>query len=392
MNEQNIPAQLTYPPHHRRKRIRQLARRGDHAAIQELREIAAHDPIPTLRQLAQKGLRYIRYQQQLHSPYHPHAEKYLLEAYHHQLNDQRAEAIQYLGKALFKDPRLHHDNAVQQLADELIGVENSIQRIGTPAELARTIQDISSPARVVHTVNIPGALITLVFVCVYFVGYVLANYESSYSVLGQLQINQYRTEIRSLYAGMNYHLFYTDGEIPQGGYSVLVLLHEDGVPPDHLMRLFAQAARQNKLLIIAPEFGEYQYPYEQEVLPHLNQIIVAVSEEFPVNAAGALLFGFKEGGEIATLYAQEYPDHPGGIIASSAPYIYPSPDADMPFEIIYSYDDPLLPHFHDDEVVFTDMTRWDFPMNYLVIEGIGREVEQQQIDLAVDMLDAIAVR
>lgn len=392
MNEQNTPAQFAYPPDQRRKWIRHLARRGDHEAIEELRYLAAHDPVLALRQLAQKGLRYIRFQQQLHSPYHPQAEKHLLAAYRHQLNGQRAEAIQYLSKAIFTDARLCEDQAVQQLADELIGVENSIHQITTPAQLNQIIEAISAPAKVVHSVNIPGALITLVFVCVYFVGYVLANYESSYSVIGQLHISQYRTEIRRLSPEINYHLFYTDGAVPSGGYSVLVLLHEDGAEPDHLMRLFAQSARQNRLIIVAPEFNEYRYPYEQEVLPHLDKIITQVSETFPVNTSGAVLFGFKEGGEIATLYAQEYPNKLAGLVASSAPYIYPSPHPDLPFEIVYGYDDPLLPHYHDDEVVFTDMTQWDFPMNYLVVEGIGREVEQQQINLTVEMIDAVAIR
>lgn len=392
MTHTEPPTQLDKDPLKRQAIIKELVRQNDEMAIQQLEYYAVHDPVPKLRQLANKALRLVRHRQPINSLYVDDAIRHLQQAviYHEQGAD--ADALNCIARALASDARLESDAEVQQLANNIMGVEDAIpQLMGVKArtETFRRVTFLGSTPRAIY---VPGIMITLSIMLIYLASYVFANYEDVSLVFDQWEDSNYRTEIQYLYEGLAYHLFVPSGDPPSQGWAVLVILNEEGALPDTLMPMFVRMSRQNDVMMVVPAFNEYGYPYEQEVLPALDQILDKVRQSYPVNASGPVLFGFKAGGEIASLYAHEYPTSVAAVITSGAPYIYAPPDEDMPFRIIYGYDDPLLPHYNDNEVVFADMTTWDFPMNYTVIENIGRIVNEQQVAITEAVIQEVANR
>jgi hypothetical protein len=392
MTHSEHPPQLDNDPLKRQALIAELVRQNDDAAIQQLEYYATHDSVPKLRQLAKKALRLVRYRQPINSLYADDALRYLQQAVAHHEQGFEADALHCITRALTCDPRLKSDSEVQQLASEITGIENAIPHLMGSEVRNETFRRLTYLTSTPPSIYIPGIIITLSVMCIYLVSYVFANYEDVSLVFDQWEDKHYRTEIRYLYEGLAYHLFVPDAAPPPDGWSMLVILNEEGAVPDTLMQMFVRMSRENNVIMMVPAFPEYRYPYEQEVLPELDQMISKVRESYPIHASGPVLFGYSAGGEIASLYAHEYPDAVAAVITSGAPYIYPSPDEDMPFRIIYGYDDPLLPHYNDNEVVFTDMTTWDFPMNYTVIENIGRIVNDQQVNITASVIQEVATR
>lgn len=392
MNQPKTPSQLHKDPIKRHAIIKSLMQQNDEASLKQLEYYAEHDPVPILRQMAGKAVQQFRHHQPINSLYVDDAISYLLKAekLHEQGSD--ADALYFIARALECDPRLQFDMDLQQLTIEITGYADTVSYIADLDSRNETFRQVSYLESTKRPIFIPGVLITLIFVFIYLAGYVFANYDDVSVVIDTWQENNYRTEIKYLYEGLAYHLFIPDSEPPSEGWSVLVILNEEGAEPDSLMSLFVQMARENNVMMIVPDFKDYVYPYEQEILPELNQIIITVEESYPVNASNLVLFGYEVGGEIASLYAREFPNMPAAVITSGAPYIYAPPNEDIIYKIIYGYDDPLLPHHNDNEVIFTDVTEWDFPMNYTVIEGIGRIVNEQQVDLVAEIIQQVALQ
>lgn len=368
---------LRHPnPSRRREAIVGVAKQGQFAALPILIELAEADDAPELRVLALKAVRHLQKQQtlQLIDPLSfDAAHEILVEA--KQLYQQRGAeaAFPTAEKALKLDPTLADDATIKQImaaVEKQQPVEDSHQ----PDEHSwRGWQPVRrrSPFQWMVVAVLAGLTLLLFFRTGVFDSYI-----------GSIQTQQWRENLRRE-GDIDYYLFMPEGNPPPSGWGVLVVLHDYSYSAESLLPLFVELARIEALILVAPTFGDYPQPFANETTARLDAILIQVRNEFQTDEAGAVLFGYGIGGEIAMLYARDY-FQVGAVAAYGAPNLYqpPADDPILPYLLVYGEYDSQREVLREQ---FSNFESYANPTEMLVIPNIGKELGSDAALLAVEL-------
>ncbi len=303
-----------------------------------------------------------------------------------------ADALQHISKALDCVPELVDDTRLQSFVGRITkqNGERMTQKLANPAtrtEVYRLLNQVTIEKPKPAVSQRGFLLLLIVFV---LCGYLLANSQQwVMASQGAFKLNEWKQIYREVEGviGARYYVILPDTPPPAEGYPALWVLYDVPETPESIMLQFASTARTNDVLLIVPAFSLYNEPYRQRTVPGLRQILQAVELEFDINPDQTILFGYGKGGELASVFAQEYPNDIGGIVTSGASYLHPFPD-NLPYRVLYGQNDPLL-NSRNGEFIFMDRSEWQTPLNYNTIEGLGRVINHQQVAITMDLLNSL---
>lgn len=379
-------------PARRKQAVIMLGRQKERGALPRLAEIAAHDPVPEIRELAGKAINRIQQADAAHGLYDPlgidQAEGLFGRALQLYKERKLKEAASPLAKAFLLDAALHTDAAARQMAASITGLEQDAavralmdsERFGQTPPLIR--RERWGTRRQQHSLVKVGFFVAMV-------GMMLAIFINSGSFQyyrDSLQSGQWR---QGLYtdAEYDYYALPPDGEPPITGWPVLVALPSYGAPAEALLPYFADRARDAGVLLVVPNFGEYPYPYSTYTTPVLRDIITRVEARFRVDSRGIVLFGFVSGGEIAMLYAQEY----FGVLAvsaASAVQLHPPAEGDSSVRYLLTFTQA------DDLIEYNERVANSFRENgniidFRVLPGVRDILDEQQVAMTMELIQIV---
>jgi dienelactone hydrolase len=182
---------------------------------------------------------------------------------------------------------------------------------------------------------------------------------------------------RRMQGDTGYYLIIPEQIPPDSGWSLLVALHyhEEALP------FWREPAQKAGVIVVVPDFADDQRPAEQTLA--LHRILEAVRQTYPVDRV--VLFGFSEGGELATLYAREY----GQVTAVSAAaptdiHLPAAADTTTRYLIAYGDQDALL---ESNRARVRDFQERANPAEFLIIEGIGHELIPQHLQWTLGLFE-----
>ncbi len=402
MND-TLRQQLKHPQARiRHQAIVKLARMKDDDVLPLLNDIAKNDPEPSLRQLAERAITHIlneysstmsRVQRQ-ETPLsdippfsNPKAEQHMQTAYRLQENGAKANALQYLIKALDLAPLLAQDPDVQRLAENLTGTDGkTAATMLADREQRKKFFDNNTPDNTSD--NFPNSPSMWIIFGLFLV--ILGQFFWSDGVqiinraLEEIEVQQLKQMVRQV-NGIDYYLVTPEGDVPQTGYPMLVTIPDGREDATAMLSHFSDVANEQGAILLVPEFEDYRFARVSHQSDALWTMVTDVTNDYPLDADGVLLFGFGDGAMVATRHANAFPDQTAGVVTSGATFLYPPP-SDIPYTVIYGADDRLLQDVDENDVPFANIEDWSDPLNYLTIENIGHEINSQQIDITAQVL------
>ncbi len=401
MNEK-LREQLKHPQaRQRHEAIVQLARLKDEDVVPLLNEISKNDPEPELRQLAERAVIHIlnEYSSTISRvqavepplskipPYsNPEAEKYIQKAFELYENGSLANALQYLIKALDLTPMLVGDFDVQLLAENLTGIDGTISaKMLTDREKRNQFFDDDLRSSLGNFPITPSSFIIFLLFLVVMSQFFLADgVEMINKALDELSVQQIKQSAQRVY-GTDYYVITPDTAAIDDGYPILVAIPDGKENSSAMLRHFADFANIYGTILLIPEFTDYRFARIEQHTSALKAMVAETSRSHQLDDAGVVLFGFGDGATVATQFANRYPDQTAHVITSGGTFLYP-PSGDVSYTVIYGADDDLLQGLTDSYAPFADLTEWNTPLNYLMIENIGHEINPQQIDIVKQVL------
>lgn len=377
-----------------------LARIKDEEALPILNDISKNDPEPRLRQLAERSINHIlnefsstmsrmKVQEVPPSKVPPFSnrasEENIQRAYDTFEKGSRANALQYLIKALDTTPQLVDDFDVQLLAEDLTGMEGAAAaKMLTDPQQRKQFFDTGTPPSTGSSPITPSMIIIFgLFLVIVSQFYLSDGVDFINRAFDEIELQQLKQSVQQV-NGTNFYVV-TPSRNPSTDYPLLVALPDGQENSTAMLRHFSDLADTYDAILLVPEFGDYRFAWVEQQTITLQAIIDHVGRDFRLDAEGAVLFGFGDGAAIATRYANRYPELTGGVVTSGGTFLYPPAD-DVPYTFIYGADDTLLRDRTDIDVPFADLTDWSVPLNYLTIENIGHEINIQQIEITKQVL------
>lgn len=385
----------------RHQAIVKLARLKDEESLPLLNDISKNDPEPSLRQMAERAINHILNEfsstmsrikieetpPSIVPPFsNPEAEKHIQRAYQLYEEGAKANALQYVIKALDLTPTLVDDIDVQMIAENLTGIEGAVAaKMLTDPEKRKNFFDNDIPDSGGNFPISPSMLIIFgLFLIVLSQFYLSDGVEFINQAFDEIEMQQLKSTVKQI-NGIDYYVIMPTTESLESGYPMLVALPDGREDSTAMLRYFSDFVDLYGTILLVPEFDDYrlaQVPYQAAAL---QAMIESVNRDFPLDDKGVLLFGFGDGATVATQYANYFPQSAASVITSGGTFLYPSPET-VPYTIMYGADDALLRDRTDTDVPFADLTEWTTPLNYLTIENIGHEVNIQQIDITKQVL------
>ncbi len=196
---------------------------------------------------------------------------------------------------------------------------------------------------------------------------------------------------------VDYYAFVPLGDAaPPDGYPLMVALHPRGGVAEGLIPWLQEEAERRQVLLVLPRFRDYAVPWDFHVTPTLHAVIQAVQAQYPTDPRGVFLFGHSAGGEIATLYTQQYASRSAvqGVVTVSALQLFTPPTASIGsplltqprYRLLYLQSDPLIDY---NRLLAGDFLAQGTPIDFFVIEGPPGQVNTAHVQLAFALLDAL---
>lgn len=401
MNEK-LREQLKHPQaRQRHEAIVQLARLKDEDVVPLLNEISKNDPEPKLRQLAERAVIHIlnEYSSTISRvqavepplskipPYsNPDAENYIQKAFELYKNGSIANALQYLIKALDLTPMLVDDFDVQLLAENLTGVDGTISAklLANREKRNQFFDDDLRSSSSNFPIKPSSFIVFLLFLVVMSQFFLADGVEMINKALDELTVQQIKQSAQHVY-GTDYYVIAPDTPAMNDGYPILIAIPDGQENSSAMLRHFADFANTYGTILLIPEFTDYRFSRIETHTSALQAMVAETSSKHRFDDAGVVLFGFGNGATIATQFANHYPDQTAHVITSGGTFLYP-PSDDVTYTVVYGADDELLQGLTDNYAPFADLTEWKTPLNYLMIENIGHEINTQQIDITKQIL------
>jgi len=394
--QQDILQQLkSKDPEQRKQAISQLAKSKNEKALPLLAKIAEKDPDASVRQLADKAQQFIK-KHTLPAPAGAvpapppltgkkkasKAQPYIEETKRLLAANAPQKAERTLINALLVDPAIQQDEAVGKLAMEITGkppriaIETLLKKAGVLGK--RTAGSRVSPVyTVLRFIALTAAVFTLIGLIIW------ANNTGQFDELrvamqmGNWENNKYST------GRFDYYVLVPNGQPPTDGFPVLVVLHGYGGTGMDLLPRYAPQVNDEGFILVSPNFGDYEFPYDVFVIPNLHSMLTTVEANFPAQANNITLYGFSAGAEIASMYTQTYPSRVSAQVLEGAPEIHTPTSGYAPTVVLYGDQDNLRQMTGSSVNVLRDR-------GYLhanrTLEGIGHEATASGLNWSLQML------
>lgn len=419
----------------RRKAIIALGRSKDLAALPALAQVYRSDAVPELRELARQAGRYIQQENSpapaaaaptpepsdaasepptaelapppappssLPTPAQPaltpadvqrggahfRAARSLYES-----GDQ-ARAIKELALALHADPGLANEPVFITLASSVLGAppraairtlldperRQAAFRAAAAARRRRTPPRGCALGPVLAGLALAVALAALALTVWWTVDSDTVN-----SVRHRYTLWRLTEHERSLPGGQTYYVYEPSGAIPPGGWAVIVALHGSGATgEDMLTQALMDLADNERALLIAPNLGSTSalsgFNDSAGAIDGLSAVVAHVRDTFAVSAQGVALYGYDQGGRLATAFLAAHPEQVYAVVADSPSGVYvPEPregeGAPMPpLTLVFGEADALARTTQPEVEALREQGH---PVNVVIVPGQARQMSAQ---------------
>lgn len=318
---------LRHPdPEQRRQAIIAVARQGNQDALPALDQITRLDPDSSLRELARKAIRHLHKNQSGADPLgFDEAHRQFVLALQTYKKKGAVAAAPVLAKALRLDPTLQEDELTMRIAAEATGLPaaEAVRALIYADQYGQMLRPDRGGWRPQARRQPYKWLMILLFAGVTVFLFLRTGVFNSY--IGSLQTQQWREHLRRD-TGTAYYLFVPEGSPPPEGWGILVALHDFSYGADTLLPFFVEAAAEAGVILIVPNFGEYPFPFTELTTPAIDAIVQQVRREYRTHPTGAVIFGYRLGGEIATMYAKDYYQVAGVVTLGATELVLPPED------------------------------------------------------------------
>lgn len=382
-------------PEQRKQAISRVAKSKNEKALPLLAKIMEKDPDEGVRQLADKARQFIKKQTMTATAAVPpppsltekkkgsKAQPYIEETMRLlELNDTR-KAAKMLTNALLIDPALQNDKAVGALASEImdkpprLAIEALLKKSGNLPQ--RKGGSTVSP---VYTVLRFIALLAGVFTVIALV--IWGNETGQFDEFRlAMQMDNWENNHQYSEGRFKYYVLVPDGQPPAEGFPVLVVLHGYGGTGIDLLPRYAPHVNDDRFILVSPEFGEYEFPYDVFVIPNLQNILTAVEANFPAQVDHVTLYGFSAGAEIASMYTQTYPSRVSAQVLEGSPEIHTPTSGYAPTVVLYGDQDNLREMTGSSVNVLRDR---GYLHSNRILENIGHEATASGLNWSLQML------
>lgn len=322
-------------------------------------------------------------------PYNTVAEHALQAAINAYRRKDWGDALLLLGEAVEADPRLQQDAYAIQLAGRLTGSDptKALSLLAHPAERSQLIAMLQRRrAHYLPAIN----TITMVFISI---GIALAGLYALSAWLPRIQsvIAEVNTppqvEVYTQMVGdVAFDVYVPEGQPSDPGWPMLVLLGDPMLSGNDLLPHFL-VANDRSVVYVIPHLP--QQPMEM-ALPILHEMIAKTENIYPTALDSVVLYGFGEGGDLATLYARRYPNIAAGAVTSGSTLVHaPAPNGAKLLVMLGDQDSLYTSSGDGQSFSFLDANEWQDSMPYLLLEGIGHEIDPQQVDFALEFVSDI---
>ncbi|MCB9458717.1 MAG: hypothetical protein H6670_03630 [Anaerolineaceae bacterium] len=322
------------------------------------------------------------------SPYAPQAEQALQTAFAAYQRGDWGDALLLLGDAVNADGRLQNDELALQLAHTITGESGQVvlARIGFAEQRWQYIEALQ-PSAHSFTDNLRTAA-AFVFSMVLALGliYAVANWLPNVTDMFADPLDKIEIDTRTLTNGVEYDVYVPPNGFSGPGWPMLVLLGDDDLHGDDLLAHFL-VTNAEQVVYVIPHLP--LQPAEVN-LPIVHEIITQTENAYPTALDSVILFGYGDGGALASLYANQYPQVVAATITSGATWIYPQAAGSGPMLVLLGSEDPLyITSDQGANLPFIDQSEWPNGLQYLVMENVGHEINAYQVDAALQLISEI---
>ena len=304
-------------------------------------------------------------------------------SFHFQGN--KAEALKSLRKALKLEPGLAEEKFTSNLAHELTGLPVSVALESlTDRNSSKTMIDAAQRAwrktpQMRHQRVMLGVLTALILV---FVGIVVWSlWDGTLQNVfggGQVQSQKYVLD------GYEYYVGVPRGAAPKDGWPLVVGFHGYG---SNAMQVFPLAGRFNHAgaIFVAPTFGTYEPNPGNGPIDVASRMLTEVGKQYPLQARGAVLLGFSQGGTFAYRFSAYYSSQVAGVVTAGAPELdMILPSRNIPYVFTWGELDELkdyvVPYVHL-------LQNRGLNARVTIVPDLGHQVSQYAVDQVMLLLE-----
>lgn len=292
--------------------------------------------------------------------------------------DNKADALKALRKALKLDPSLAKEKLASNLAHELTGLP-TLEALGSLLDGNSSDAMIDTAQREwrrAPSMRRQRALLAvLAFLSLVFVGLLVWSIRD-----GTLQrAFQAPPEPPQKYIldGYDYYVSVPRGAAPEKGWPVVVLFHGYGTDAGQLLPL-STTFNEAGAITVAPTFGTYEPNPGNGPIETASRILNDVGSQYPLEARGAILFGFSQGGTFAYRFSVYYSSQVAAVVAAGAPELDPVlPSRNIPYVFTWGELDELQNYVLPSVYVIQNN---GFSAQIGIVPGLGHQVSRYSID------------
>lgn len=303
-------------------------------------------------------------------------------SFHFQGN--KGDALKALRKALRMDPNLVKETLASNLAHELTGLP--------AAEAVASLTDGNSSQAMIHTAQREwrrapivrrqrSLFIVFAFLFLVFVGlFVWSIYDGTLQrALGlpSAPAQKYTLD------GYEYFVSVPRGRAPADGWPVVMAFHGYGGNAEQILGL-AAPFNDAGAIMVAPTFGTYEPNPGNGPIATASRILTEVGKQYPLQARGAILFGFSQGGTFAYRFSVHYSPQVAAVVSMGAPELDGIlPSRNIPYVFLWGELDEL--QYYVLPSAQTIQSR-GFNVHTAIIPDLGHAISQASIDPVLEFL------
>ncbi|HEY9618258.1 MAG TPA: alpha/beta fold hydrolase [Microcoleaceae cyanobacterium] len=178
------------------------------------------------------------------------------------------------------------------------------------------------------------------------------------------------------------------GTAPTAGWPTIVVLHPAGGNGQGMIQAFERLPNPPEALIVAPTIANQPGMTYDAAAIITHTILEKVKAEYPINPQQIIVFGYSQGGAIASVYAQRYPEAVAGVAIAAAPVLaYPRQNTpNLKYAIAVGENDPRK----EPTTTFVQgLKQRHYPVEFEVIPGIGHEFTPQYLDMVLSLVSNV---
>lgn len=178
------------------------------------------------------------------------------------------------------------------------------------------------------------------------------------------------------------------GKSPAAGWPTIVALHPAGGNGKGMVQILQRLPNLSEVLIVAPTINDQPgITYDAgAIITHA--VLEKVKAEYSVNSRQVVVFGYSQGGAIASVYAQRYPETVAGVAIAAAPVLaYPRENLPkLKYAIGVGENDPRK----QPAITFVkELKQRRYPVTLEVIPGVEHEFTQQYLDMVLALVRSV---